>query len=318
MNKYKIEGNIDFFTELYKSLDEDENLEDDNKCLITNQPLTDKYVQLQCGHKFNYVPLFLDVKNHKQKFNNLEGNATRLETNEIRCPYCRHKHPGVLPYYEECGYAKINGINDFNPSVKGSKYQGYNYKQCEYLSLNPHYDASGNKPLETAQGNAGNVKFFVCYLSGTPITTLPVAQLHVDKCYCYKHKNVIIKEHNKKIKEQEIAEKKAQKLLEKAKAKEEKEALKQEKAKAKAEKKLNKGKKLVTIDLTDGEENVVISNATASEATDKPLGALEEITNILLPGCVEIIKSGANKGKPCCCKISKDNLCNRHYNLKNK
>ena len=330
MNKYKIEGNIDFFAELYKSLDEEDNIDDDtNKCLITNQPLTDNFVQLQCGHKFNYVPLFLDVKNHKQKFNNLEGNATHLEMNEIRCPYCRHKHPGVLPYYEECGYGKINGVNDFNPNIKGSKYQGYNYKQCEYLTLNPHYDASGNKPMETAQGNAGNVKFFVCYLSGTPITNSQVAELNNGKCYCYKHKNAIVKEHNKKMKEIEIAEKKAQKLLEKAKAKEEKEsakkALQEEKAKAKAEKKLNKGKKMVTIHLTS-EENVVISDkplgdlgaTDVNNATDVSVKPLGEINTILLPGCVEVLKSGANKGIPCGCKIVKDNLCKRHYNLKNK
>ena len=68
MNKYKIEGNIDFFEELYKSLDNEENLDEDtNTCLITNQSLTDKFIQLQCGHKFNYVPLFLDIKNQNIK-----------------------------------------------------------------------------------------------------------------------------------------------------------------------------------------------------------------------------------------------------------
>ena len=168
MNKYKIEGNIDFFEELYKSLDNEENLDEDtNTCLITNQLLTDKFIQLQCGHKFNYVPLFLDIKNHKQKFNALEGNSTRLDNNEIRCPYCRNKHSGVLPYYEEFGYAKINGVNHYDPSVKG--YQGYSYKQCEYLSLNPNYDPSGNLQMETNKNNTGNVKFFVCYASGSKI-----------------------------------------------------------------------------------------------------------------------------------------------------
>jgi len=118
------------------------------------------------------------------------------------------------------------------------------------------------------------------------------------------------------MKEIEIAEKKAQKLLEKAKAKEEKEtakkALQEEKAKAKAEKKLNKGKKMVTIDLTS-EENVVIP-LVATDVSEP----INEINAILLPGCVEVLKSGANKGIPCGCKIVKDNLCKRHYNLKNK
>jgi hypothetical protein len=282
MNKYKIEGNIDFFEELYKSLDNEENLDEDtNTCLITNQLLTDKFIQLQCGHKFNYIPLFLDIKNHKQKFNALEGNSTRLENNEIRCPYCRNKHSGVLPYYEEFGYAKINGVNHYDPSVKG--YQGYSYKQCEYLSLNPNYDPSGNLQMETNKNNTGNVKFFVCYASGSKIN-IENSELNNDnKCYCYKHKNIVIKAHNKKISEKAKEEAKAKKLLEKQEAKEEKAKAKEEKEKAKELKKKNK--------------NVIIDAETV--------------------GCIEILKSGLNKGKPCGCNIIIDNLCNRHFKIKN-
>lgn len=282
MNKYKIEGNIDFFEELYKSLDNEENLDEDtNTCLITNQLLTDKFIQLQCGHKFNYVPLFLDIKNHKQKFNALEGNSTRLDNNEIRCPYCRNKHSGVLPYYEEFGYAKINGVNHYDPSVKG--YQGYSYKQCEYLSLNPNYDPSGNLQMETNKNNTGNVKFFVCYASGSKIN-IENSELNNDnKCYCYKHKNIVIKDHNKKISEKAKEEAKAKKLLEKQLAKEEKTKAKEEKEKAKELKKKNK--------------NVIIGVETV--------------------GCIEILKSGLNKGKPCGCNIIIDNLCNRHFKIKN-
>ena len=281
MNKYKIEGNIDFFEELYKSLDNEENLDEDtNTCLITNQLLTDKFIQLQCGHKFNYIPLFLDIKNHKQKFNALEGNSTRLDNNEIRCPYCRNKHSGVLPYYEEFGYAKINGVNHYDPSVKG--YQGYSYKQCEYLSLNPNYDPSGNLQMETNKNNTGNVKFFVCYASGSKIN-IENSELNNDnKCYCYKHKNIVIKAHNKKISEKEKEEAKAKKLLEKQLAKEEKAKAKEEKEKAKELKKKNK--------------NVIIGVETV--------------------GCIEILKSGLNKGKPCGCNIIIDNLCNRHFKIK--
>ena len=76
--KYNIEGNIDFFAELYKSLDDEDNqnktAEDDNLCLITNQPLTEKYVELNCSHKFNYIPLYNDIYNHKKKYNNMEGS----------------------------------------------------------------------------------------------------------------------------------------------------------------------------------------------------------------------------------------------------
>jgi DNA-directed RNA polymerase subunit RPC12/RpoP len=302
MNKYKIEGNIDFFAELYKSLDTEDNLDEDNTCLITNQPLTDKYIQLQCGHKFNYIPLFLDIKNHKQKFNRLEGHATHLNTNEIRCPYCRYKHYGILPYYEEFGYEKINGVNHFDKNFKG--YSNISYKQCDYLTPNSKYDPSGNLPVESNKNNIGNVKFFLCYSSGTKINIENSdSELNNDnKCYCYKHQDLVIKAHKKKLLQKE----KEKKLLEKNKLKEEKEiakkALQEEKIKAKEEKKQNKGKKATdkseAKSEAKSEENIVIGSNNFT-------------------GCTEIIKSGANKGKPCGCKIFMDSICSRHFKIKN-
>ena len=72
MMKYNIEGGIDFYSELYKSLDIEENEnkteEDSNLCLISNQPLNEYHFKMICGHKFNYIPLYLDIKNHKEKY----------------------------------------------------------------------------------------------------------------------------------------------------------------------------------------------------------------------------------------------------------
>ena len=116
MKKYNIEGGINFFSELYKSLDDEEEDIKDNLCLITNLPLKDNFFKMDCGHKFNYIPLYLDTKNHKQKFNGMEGNSSRLSKNEIRCPYCRNRHKGVLPYHEELGLDKIDGVNYVNPN----------------------------------------------------------------------------------------------------------------------------------------------------------------------------------------------------------
>jgi len=120
MKNYKIEGNIDFFAELYKSLDiEDDELDTNNNlCLITNQVLTDKFVEMQCGHKFNYLPLYNDLKNHKQKYNGMEGTSGKLKQDELRCPYCRKKHKGILPYYEELNLAKVSGVNNIDPNYK--------------------------------------------------------------------------------------------------------------------------------------------------------------------------------------------------------
>jgi hypothetical protein len=147
--KYNIEGGIDFYEELYKSLDIDEDnnkTEDDNNlCLITNKELCDKFVEMECGHKFNYIPLYLDIKNHKEKYNGMEGSTTRLNVNEIRCPYCRKRQQGVLPYYEELGLEKITGVNCSD--IK-KQYQSYEFKKCEYLTPNPNFDPSGINPVK--------------------------------------------------------------------------------------------------------------------------------------------------------------------------
>lgn len=113
MDKYKycIEDNIDFFEELNKNINHQTIHDTNNKCLITNQELTSNHIKLNCGHAFNYIPLYYDILNHKQKFNILESYNSKLNMNEIRCPYCRVKHKYILPYYEELGLLKVNGVN---------------------------------------------------------------------------------------------------------------------------------------------------------------------------------------------------------------
>jgi hypothetical protein len=41
-----------------------------------------------------------------------------------------------------------------------------------------------------------------------------------------------------------------------------------------------------------------------------------DLTEPDLNGCVEILRTGQKKGQQCNCKIEKDQLCKRHYNLK--
>ena len=70
---YSIEGNIDFYGELLNSLCEStiesknnrEN-KNDELCLITQQPLEEHFVTLECNHKFNYLPLFKEIKRQKK------------------------------------------------------------------------------------------------------------------------------------------------------------------------------------------------------------------------------------------------------------
>jgi len=303
MTKYKIEGGVDFFSELYKSLDDDDNDKDkdneDNLCLISNLPLVDKYFKMDCGHKFNYIPLFLDIKNHKQKFNSMEGNSSRLSNSEIRCPYCRKKHKGVLPYYEELGLPKIEGVNNINSNYK--MHNTSNYKHCQFLTPNPSFDPSGNNVLETSQGNAGNCKFHVCFHMGSKINFqygLESGENYGDdKYYCYSHKKQMIKKYKTEISNKAKEEAKQAKLLVKEEAKKQKEEAKQ---KAKAEK---KQKKTIASD----SENLVLAN-----------NVFDASGNVVIEGCLEILKSGKNKGTHCGCVIHNNNMCKRHYSLNQK
>jgi hypothetical protein len=139
MHKYTLEGNVDFFTELNHSLHTDTETNAVDHCLITYLPLTDKFVTLQCGHKFNYAPLFNDLYAYKKKMNQLEMSHDRLLIHEIRCPYCRAKQSGVLPFYEELSHAKTNGVNWLHPSNVTKSYNVAQYchiAECTHCRTN--------------------------------------------------------------------------------------------------------------------------------------------------------------------------------------
>jgi len=308
MTKYKIEGGIDFFSELYKSLDDEEpeKEDSDNLCLITNLPLVDKYVQMVCGHKFNYIPLFCDIKNHKYKFNGMEGNASRLNKNEIRCPYCRTKQKGVLPYYEELVCKKVDGVNYIDPNYKVHTNHASCYKSCQFLTPNPNFNPNGENVSETNLYNNTNCKNIICGHMGSKINFqygVESGENYGDeKYYCYTHKKQIIKKYKteiaikakEEIKKQKEEAKQA-KVLAKEEAKKQKEEAKQM---AKQEKQKVKVPKKQSICI----ENVVLGPTIIESGT-----------------CIQIIKSGVNKGNQCGChQIYQDNVCKRHFNFINK
>jgi hypothetical protein len=159
----------DFYNQLYAVLDGPEE-DEENYCLITDEPLTEHSVKLDCGHNFNYIPLYHDVANHKQKYNVMESSVGALKTAEIRCPYCRIKHPKVLPYHEELGLPKLNGVNAV-----------FKDKLCAYLIPNPNY-----LPDEPIDGIL-NYKFLKCKCYG-------LSDQEDAEFYCDKHKRVLAKE----------------------------------------------------------------------------------------------------------------------------
>jgi hypothetical protein len=312
MKKYNIEGNIDFFSELYKSLDDEtksESESDINLCLITNQPLIDKFVELSCGHKFNYISIYNDIYNHKKKFNQMEGKSSSLQVNEIRCPYCRKKQIGVLPYYEELVKEKTNGVNFYDETeiqCNNCSNQTFYNGKCEFIITPP--------PNIYIIDNS--IKPYKC--SSSYVTKLE----HDNKSYCYIHNRFMIKkfekekkEKEKKIKE-ELKQKKKDELIQKKNYKEE---LKQKKKEELIQKK-NSKKELKQIVINSkqkiSEENNSFISFLNYFVEDENIVVSSNVT--INKGCSQIIKSGLNKGNQCGLAILNDCLCKRHYNLQNK
>lgn len=106
-NKYEVEDDldVDFFAALKnlqmqpKSLDvnNDQNDDDANKCLITYEPLNAFHVVLACGHKFNHEPLYQEVLRQKGRLG-MHNYYEKIGTNQIKCPYCRSMTNQLLPY----------------------------------------------------------------------------------------------------------------------------------------------------------------------------------------------------------------------------
>ena len=322
MKKYIVEGGIDFFAELYKSLDDDEDNnkteEDNNKCLITNQPLTDKFVELSCGHKFNYLPLYNDVLNHKKKFNNMEGSATRLKQDEMRCPYCRKRSTGLLTYYEELNLPKVVGVNHID-----SNYDGYTdtiptnsyYKKCEYLTPNIHFNFNSENIVEVYKPslNLEDCKYIKCSYMGTQIDYPSNFENYGDdKHYCWNHKKMIIRNYKNKIAEKIKEEKKNLKLKEKEELQKAKDEAKQ-KAKEEKEKAKEELKKSVQLAKQNKKTKTAINNLTNDLINDNTI--VIDLTNenvVINSLCQEILKTGENKGTQCGKKAFENNLCKRH------
>lgn len=84
------------FNELVDDLLNNDDIIQDDTCLISNLPLKDNHVKLECGHKFNYDCIFNEIKKQKLSFNHLE--TQNLAFYQIKCPYCRNVQNKLLPY----------------------------------------------------------------------------------------------------------------------------------------------------------------------------------------------------------------------------
>lgn len=84
----------------------------DNFCLITKEKLEPNHITLICNHKFNYVPLYNEVVNQKNKQNNMY-EITKLSSNQIKCPYCRVITNKLLPYIPYPSVRVIKNVNSY-------------------------------------------------------------------------------------------------------------------------------------------------------------------------------------------------------------
>ena len=232
--------NNDFYDALYKSLDDEDDNE--NKCLITNMPLEDDYITLDCNHKFNYNSIYTEA--YKQKTKN---NAIEIYNKSIyfKCPYCRKVQDKLLPIVDKPDTPLVYGINTLDMK--------YNVNVINSTDT-PNIHGKHGKCEYTWENLITN-EIVLC-------TNTFVSPLKEDnKCYCYSHKYLALKDFNKKTKM----------------------ILKSEQKKAKDELKLK-------------------AHAEKMKINDP---------------CIQLLKTGPNKGDVCGCRAHAEHLCLRHFNIQN-
>lgn len=144
--EYEVEGDVDFFNELKEMATTSATTNTtEHRCLITDELLRKDHITLECGHKFNYIPLYKEVlfqkcfllpknisssiitkympsaipthQNHNSNVVSIMYNSsynletTKLQYNEMKCPYCRSITPYILPYYPYPEVSKVKYVN---------------------------------------------------------------------------------------------------------------------------------------------------------------------------------------------------------------
>lgn len=96
-----------------------EDYSEEDSCLITKEKLLDDSVNLICGHKFNYIPLFMDIFKQKIKL-----NSKRIKF--YCCPYCRLENKAILPEYknENIKLLPIYNVNTYEEDFKVESFGG--------------------------------------------------------------------------------------------------------------------------------------------------------------------------------------------------
>ena len=102
---YVIEGDFDFFA----AINDAEKEDDASRCLISGDPITRNAITLPCGHVFNYIPLYKEVRASKRQYNNYDSDP--VGRFQMKCPYCRQITNNVLPYIPSEGLeSRLQGV----------------------------------------------------------------------------------------------------------------------------------------------------------------------------------------------------------------
>lgn len=103
-----MEANSAFYAALYDDSDNENDIDNNVEiCAISKMPLEEKYVELPCGHKFNFMAIYNEVIRQKRNYCGMSTDYVKYY--ETMCPYCRVKHHGLLPQWN--GYPKSSNIN---------------------------------------------------------------------------------------------------------------------------------------------------------------------------------------------------------------
>lgn len=118
-----------FFEELYKEISNENSVVDDKVCLITNEPLMDDFVTLQCNHTFNYNAIFQEIK--RQKYDPFKYEVDKLSTFQLKCPYCRYIQGWLLPPPKQ--YFVNNDKKYLVRGVNSPLYMCLKQNKCSYV-----------------------------------------------------------------------------------------------------------------------------------------------------------------------------------------
>ena len=139
----------------------------DNTCLISGEPLEEKYIKFDCSHCFNYENIYNEIIIQKKILNYNE--IQKLSKYSMKCPYCRYIQKGILPPRK--GFKKILHVNfpikysiciklnSCSYVFKSGKKKGLECKKtCELEYCNSHFKIMGTRKKKQCKFVSNNIQ----------------------------------------------------------------------------------------------------------------------------------------------------------------